>query len=820
MNTLKLLRIGTLSLLAAHVAMADPVPEDQPLPVPTYGINLGNTLEPPCGEGCWGPAATQAVIDSIAAQGFNAIRIPCAWDSNADQTTFEIDPTYMARVKQVVDWSLDAGMYVLINCHWDGGWMENNLEAEVNPLIDEKMDAYWTQIATTFADYDNRLLFAGGNEPHIETPDIMETLLAYYQTFVDAVRRVGGNNTNRWLVMPSVSPPSWMDHLPTDPTPNRIMVEYHSYMPSLFTIIHDDPEWGRSIYYWGEAYFNDADPTRNATFYAEDAIDWELQALADQYVDKGIPVLIGEFGAYLTKTLSGTEAEYNRASTLYWNNYLAEGARARGISPFLWTIQSDIFDWSTGAVLDPEMVDMVTGGIAPPPPNGAPFAVTGLTATNTGESQIDLAWNAVDGATSYNLHRGAGSGLPAAAEPFATGVTDTTYTDTGLNDGTTYYYQVVAVNDAGPSGFTTEAHATTPGTKPDPTQFHFEADTQRWKADGGQISNVAISAERSFAGNRSLAVNFDGTSGGTSSISLDRAVVPGGETVTFHVWIPEGSAITSIEAWLQDKKWNASQTTFNNLTADSWNTLEFTVPENAIVPFVNFGLRFTTSGAWTGTCYVDSISWRAHENPFRPVGLATTSGSTKVTLDWDETDLATSYKIQRSTTEATGYETIASADTTTFTDNALDPNTTYYYVVVAVNEFGESVASTIVSAIPSQTIEEWRMENFGTTENTGEAADGADPDGDRATNWQEYISGTDPKDPKSVLVIERLTFDENDIVVRFPTVEGKTYRLEKSYTLLADSWSIVQDNIAGTGNTIEITDSGADSRFYRLAVTP
>ena len=74
------------------------------LPTPTYGWNLGNTLEPPCGEGCWGGPATQALINAVADAGFNAVRIPCAWDSHANQTTYVIDPAYMARVKEVVDW--------------------------------------------------------------------------------------------------------------------------------------------------------------------------------------------------------------------------------------------------------------------------------------------------------------------------------------------------------------------------------------------------------------------------------------------------------------------------------------------------------------------------------------------------------------------------------------------------------------------------------------------------------------------------------------------------------------------------------------------
>ncbi len=816
-------------LLATRAISAETVPEDQPLPVPTYGINLGNTLEPPNGEGTWGPAATKAVIDSIAAEGFNSIRIPCAWDSNADQETYQIDPVYMARVKQVVDWSLDAGLYVLVNCHWDNGWMERNLETEVNPVIDAKMESYWTQIATTFADYDNHLLFAGGNEPHVESPAIMETLMVYYQTFVDAVRAVGGKNTNRWLVMPSVSHPSWMKNLPTDSTPRRIMVEYHSYMPTLFTLFHDDPPWGSggapvdSIYNWGSAYFNEDAPTRNATFYLEDAVDLELQTLADQYVNKGIPVLIGEFGAYKTPGLSGKAEEYNRASVLYWNHYLSQGARARGISPFLWTIQFDVFDWSTGTVRDQGMIDVVTGGAAPPPPNGAPYAVTGLTATNTGAGQIDLSWNAADGATSYNLYRGSSSGLPAAAEPFATGITDTSYTDTGLSDGISYYYQVVAVNDSGLSGFTIEAHATTPGVNPDTAQFHFEVDAQRWQNDGGQITSLAPSTEKSYAGNQSLALNFSGTSGGTSTLSLDNPTVPRGATVTFQVWIPDGSAVTTVEAWLTDANWGSTQTSFDNLTPNAWNTLVWPIPANFLNAFNGFGLRFKTSGAWTGTCYLDSISWDSQDAPSPPAGLAAHPSSADITLTWAETALATSYTIMRSTTEQSGYETIATADTATYTDSAIDPATTYYYIVTATNDLGKSVASATVSATPSQSIAEWRMEHFNTTENSGDAADNADPDKDGRSNWQEFASGSDPKDASSFLVIEYPKISGSDVVVRFPSIEGRTYRLERSETLQAGSWVTVQENIAGTGEPLQVTDSdaaNAQSRFYRIAITP
>jgi autotransporter-associated beta strand protein len=115
--------------------------------------------------------------------------------------------------------------------------------------------------------------------------------------------------------------------------------------------------------------------------------------------------------------------------------------------------------------------------------------------------------------------------------------------------------------------------------------------------------------------------------------------------------------------------------------------------------------------------------------------------------------------------------------------------------------------------------ESWRLANFGTTANTGNAADGADPDGDGMTNAQEYAAGTDPKNAGSALRVSNIAFSGNDVVVSFPTVLGKTYRLERSGSLQAGSWTTVQANIAGTGGVVQLTDAGAAAqsrRFYRI----
>jgi len=126
-----------------------------------------------------------------------------------------------------------------------------------------------------------------------------------------------------------------------------------------------------------------------------------------------------------------------------------------------------------------------------------------------------------------------------------------------------------------------------------------------------------------------------------------------------------------------------------------------------------------------------------------------------------------------------------------------------------------------LAANPQNAAENWRFQNFGATANTGNAADNADPDGDGWTNAQEFISGTNPNSRASLLKVDQIQASGNDLNLSFPTVAGKTYRVERSDTLSSDSWTPVQGNIPGTGNLIQITDtggSGHDKRFYRIVV--
>ncbi len=376
------------------------------LPTPTYGWNLGNTLEPPSGEGTWGATANQNIIEAVADSGFNTIRIPVAWDSHADPSTFQIDPAWMARVKQVVDWCYERDLYVLVNIHWDGGWLERNITDTVDPTINAKMYYYWRQIATAFAGYDDHLLFGGANEPECHTAEEWATLRTYYNTFINAVRSTGGNNTNRWLVVQGPNT-NWeaslnlITSMPDDSTPGRLALEIHHYTPFPFALMEEDASWGKMSYFWGQDYHHPYRTDRNATFDEEADVDAMFQRMADRFVSQGYPVIVGEYTARKRTDqadLTGDDLALHLASRTYFHKYVTDSANRHGLKPIYWDINGLMFDWETGALLNQDNARALTGGAALPPPGGGgiiPNGVYKITARHSGKA-LEVAGLAKD----------------------------------------------------------------------------------------------------------------------------------------------------------------------------------------------------------------------------------------------------------------------------------------------------------------------------------------------------------------------------------------------------------------------------------------
>jgi endoglucanase len=334
------------------------------------GWNIVNTLEVPINdinaETRWGnPKVNQTLINAVRNAGFNTIRLPCAWDSHANQSTLEIDTAWLRRVSEVVDYCYANNMYVIINCHWDNGWLENNVTEAKKDEVNKKQKAYWTQIANYFKDYDEHLLFAGANEPNVSDATGMAVLLSYHQTFIDAVRSTGGNNRSRVLVIQGPSTDiqmtnNLMSTMPRDSISNRLMVEIHYYTPWNFCGLTTDESWGKMFYFWGKDYHSTTNPGRNATWGEESTVESYFQLMKTKFVDKGIPMILGEYGAIKRTSLSGDDLTLHIASREYWFQYVTNAALRYGMIPYCW--DNGIFDRNNGEVVDQGTLDAVMRG--------------------------------------------------------------------------------------------------------------------------------------------------------------------------------------------------------------------------------------------------------------------------------------------------------------------------------------------------------------------------------------------------------------------------------------------------------------------------
>lgn len=338
----------------------------------SMAINIGNTLEAIGGETAWGAAKINAdYIRSIRESGFDAVRLPVAWYNHSDKNTLKIDESWMNRVDEVVQLCIANGLYVFMNIHWDEGWMELNIDS-YSPDVDRIQRELWTQIADRFKDYDKHLVFCGANEAGQDTQASADALKAYMQTFIDVVRASGSNNANRVLVVQS--PGTDIDravkycagNLPEDKVADRMMLEVHCYDPSDFTIMQNDGEWGANSkvrYFWGQDYHTGTD--RDCTWGEENHIDTQMQKLKTNFVDKGIPVIIGEFGCGRRRSFVATidEAKH-RASRCYYHSYIVKSAKTNGAVPFLWDTPNEMFNRQTGAVIDPDNLAAIQQGAA------------------------------------------------------------------------------------------------------------------------------------------------------------------------------------------------------------------------------------------------------------------------------------------------------------------------------------------------------------------------------------------------------------------------------------------------------------------------
>lgn len=329
------------------------------------GINLGNTYES-CGdwiaqwgdgtpesyETAWGsPVITENIIKGYAEAGFDTLRIPVAW-SNLMGDNYTISPEYMAAVREVVDWTLEYDMYAIVNLHWDSGWFENFPTDKENCMA--KYTRIWEQVCEEFENYGDYLIFESQNEElgwsslwnRWGGPEGKEESFALAneinQEFVNVVRSSGGNNPQRHLLISGYNTDIELTcdslfKMPTDPA-NRMAVSVHYYTPAGFAILEEDADWGKASPTWG----TDAD-------FAE--LERNMDMMKTTFVDKGIPVIIGEYGC--------PKKNKEEESVRRFISSVCKAAYTRDMCPVLWDITDLHYDRTSCKMSDSELLKMM-----------------------------------------------------------------------------------------------------------------------------------------------------------------------------------------------------------------------------------------------------------------------------------------------------------------------------------------------------------------------------------------------------------------------------------------------------------------------------
>jgi len=303
----------------------------------TPGINIGNTFDnTTTWETGWGnPVVSHDYVNALAALGFKTVRVPVAWDTYA--VDGRIQPDKLRRVAEVVDWITQAGMFCVLNIHWDGGWIDSSNKerfaktyATFSAEAERKYGSYWQQISTFFAGKNQKVIFEALNEETNfemagDRQKAFATLTHVNQLFVDTVRKTGGNNAQRLLIVTGYSTditktcsPDY--RLPVDSASHKLFISVHYYTPWQFVGMTEDANWGKMTPTWG----------------SESDVG-ELNRLFDMMnafcAQHDLPAFIGEFSATDKK---------EAASRVRWMTAVAKAARSRKMVPVLWDTGGEV----------------------------------------------------------------------------------------------------------------------------------------------------------------------------------------------------------------------------------------------------------------------------------------------------------------------------------------------------------------------------------------------------------------------------------------------------------------------------------------------
>lgn len=337
----------------------------------SIGWNLGNTLDATGttidSEIAWqGNYTTKAMFDLVKQSGFNVVRIPTTWEGHIQKEDGKVDPEWMARVHEIVDYGIDNDLYVILNIHHEEWHFPSNDNYE---KAKAQLVSLWEQIAEEFKGYDEHLIFEGLNEPRKKGTAVewtggddegREVVNKLNKDFVETVRNSGGNNPKRHLMVPTYAASSSTNAMAAFEMPrendDKIIVSIHGYAPYNFALnTKGTAEW--SV---------DSPADRRE-------IDGLFENIKKYFLDKNIPVIIGEFGS-VNKLVEGSPTGDNRDVRVPHAKYYVDKAKEYGV-PCIWWDNSGFF----GSGENFGIMDRST-----PPSWKFPAIVTALTGVEVG----------------------------------------------------------------------------------------------------------------------------------------------------------------------------------------------------------------------------------------------------------------------------------------------------------------------------------------------------------------------------------------------------------------------------------------------------
>lgn len=426
-----------------------------------------------------------------------------------------------------------------------------------------------------------------------------------------------------------------------------------------------------------------------------------------------------------------------------------------------------------------------------------------------GDGAATLTWTPAGGSVSgYRIKR-----ATSASGPFTTIVPRTpgvAYVDTALNNGVSYYYVVATLTD---DAETAESPVVSVTPSPSPVLIP--------RASGGLATANAEKVTETAA------MAFDGT--------------------TATKWYTDVNASTG---WIQYKFGNGLAWRITRYQVTSANDVAQRDPKNWQFQGSNDGVTWATLDTRTNEVFASRLLTKTYDftntTAYRwyRLNITANSGGSGYPIQISELSMLSAASDSGDKTppvmtipsdmnvnapddtgtvvtfSATATDAISGSSTVTSlpASGSLFPVGPTIVTCLGTDALGNTATGSFTVKVNSPVMV-WRLQYFGSSDNTGESADSADPDGDGWTNLQEFISGTGPKDRSSLLKFNQVNAVGGDTQLSFPTVAGKTYRIECSNNLDPGSWSVVQDHIGGTGGVVTCSDAngaGLAKRFYRI----